>query len=621
MKIKKASDKPMIIHQKQKAELHICHNNEMKPRLGNIKRINRSPKIKSATLNVRDSTDIRLSKNNQIYRLFSIKAKSEKSNNSLKARASENDLSYSKKKLKIKDSKLKTASLMGANKALNHMDGGDEVRDATFTAYVAAKPIIGATKKGAKLFKEKELERKAKRIKKVSSGKRLNRLEGLDNSNDRLKEVAKNKNKYSELTAAKKKAKTRDSYLKDYKVGGNKNYFVSLRKRKKLDSKKSGKSGKMKFFIDRIVKGNQEKTGPLNAIKSIVANTMSAKLKSAMALAGAGLLLLTVLTSITVLPIVGLVETLYSSPFAFFLPPLEDGDTVTTVASSYMADFKREINSMVDKHEGYDSGKIVYVNYEGVSVGNFNDIVTIYMVLYGTGDTATIMSEGAKNNLKMVFDAMCSYSTSSGTETITKDDGAVVTENVLYVNVSLKKYEEMMTYYAFTDDQIQMAREMMQMFGSASGITPQSSMTQEQIDEIVKKITDSKQKEAVTFALTKVGYPYSQDYRDTGDYYDCSSLAFYSWQNAGVNISYNGMNTAAAEAEGLDAAGRVVNYEYLQPGDLIFYSYEYNGRYKNISHVAIYVGDGYVVEAKGTDYGVTYNPVPSAGKIVMIGRP
>lgn len=48
------------------------------------------------------------------------------------------------------------------------------------------------------------------------------------------------------------------------------------------------------------------------------------------------------------------------------------------------------------------------------------------MVFYGTGDTATIMSEGAKNNLKTVFDAMCSYSTSSGTETITKDDGAVV---------------------------------------------------------------------------------------------------------------------------------------------------------------------------------------------------
>lgn len=424
------------------------------------------------------------------------------------------------------------------------MDGGDEVRDVEFTAYVAAKPISGAAAKGAKLFKEQEIARKAKRIKKVDAGKRLNRSEVSDSLNDRLKEVAKNKNNFSELTATKKKMKTRGSYHKDYKKDGNTRTSVSLKKRKKSDTKKSGKSDKMKFFIDKIVKGNQEKTGPLNAIKSIVANTMSAKLKSAMALAGAGLLLLTVLTSITVLPVVGLVETLYSSPFAFFLPPLEDGDTVTTVASSYMADFKREINSLADKHEGYDSGKIVYMNYEGVSAGNFNDVVTIYMVLYGTGDTATIMSDGAKKNLKTVFDAMCSYNTSSGTETITNADGTAVTENVLYVNITLKKYEEIMTYYAFSDEQIQMARKMMQMFGSASGITPQSSMTLEQIDEIVKKISDSKQKEAVTFALTIVGYPYSQDYRDTGDYYDCSSLAYYSWKNTGVDISYNGANTA-----------------------------------------------------------------------------
>lgn len=64
MEIKKASDKPMKIHQKQKAELHICHNNEMKPR-GNIKHVNRSPKIKSATLIVRESSGIRMGKNTQ----------------------------------------------------------------------------------------------------------------------------------------------------------------------------------------------------------------------------------------------------------------------------------------------------------------------------------------------------------------------------------------------------------------------------------------------------------------------------------------------------------------------------------------------------------------------------
>ena len=43
--------------------------------------------------------------------------------------------------------------------------------------------------------------------------------------------------------------------------------------------------------------------------------------------------------------------------------------------------------------------------------------------------------------------------------------------------------------------------------------------------------------------------------------------------------------------------------------------------YKNISHVAVYVGNGMVVEAKGVAYGVTYNAVPNVGSIVLIGRP
>ena len=59
----------------------------------------------------------------------------------------------------------------------------------------------------------------------------------------------------------------------------------------------------------------------------------------------------------------------------------------------------------------------------------------------------------------------------------------------------------------------------------------------------------------------------------------------------------------------------------MQPGDLIFYSYCNNGRYMNISHVAIYVGNGKVVEAKSEAYGVVYGDVPNIGSIVLIGRP
>lgn len=263
----------------------------------------------------------------------------------------------------------------------------------------------------------------------------------------------------------------------------------------------------------------------------------------------------------------------------------------------------------------------MYVDFEGESAGNFNDIVTIYMVKYGVGDTATVMNDTSKSKLKEVFDDMCSYTTSSGSETTENEDGSTTTQTVLYVNVKLKTCYDMIAEYNFDSDQIELVEEMMRMFGSTSGVTPQSALTQAEVDAILQGITDPTQRTVVSYALTKVGYPYSQQYRDTGNYYDCSSLAYYSWKAAGIDISYGGANTAAAEAEGLDSAGHTVAYADMQPGDLIFYSYERNGRYKNISHVAVYVGNGMVVEAKGVAYGVTYNAVPNVGSIVLIGRP
>lgn len=102
---------------------------------------------------------------------------------------------------------------------------------------------------------------------------------------------------------------------------------------------------------------------------------------------------------------------------------------------------------------------------------------------------------------------------------------------------------------------------------------------------------------ATSYALSKVGYPYSKARRNSGSAYDCSSLVFYSYLNSGIDLSYNGMNTAAAIANGLVASGKEVPMSDLRAGDLIFYASGRNGRYRNISHVAMYLGNGMQVEA------------------------
>lgn len=107
---------------------------------------------------------------------------------------------------------------------------------------------------------------------------------------------------------------------------------------------------------------------------------------------------------------------------------------------------------------------------------------------------------------------------------------------------------------------------------------------------------------AVQAALNAVGSGYSQSRRDDPGWYDCSSLVYRSYDAAGITY-LNGMD-AASEAECLVNKGMTVSYGELQPGDLIFYSYSANGKYRNISHVAIYLGNGEMVHAADESRGV-----------------
>ena len=84
---------------------------------------------------------------------------------------------------------------------------------------------------------------------------------------------------------------------------------------------------------------------------------------------------------------------------------------------------------------------------------------------------------------------------------------------------------------------------------------------------------------------------------------------------------FSSHDTAASEGKLCYDNNLLVNYDEMQPGDLIFYSYDRNGRFMNITHVAIYAGNGKVVEAANARLGVVYRPVQGRSSIVFIGRP
>jgi len=78
-----------------------------------------------------------------------------------------------------------------------------------------------------------------------------------------------------------------------------------------------------------------------------------------------------------------------------------------------------------------------------------------------------------KGWLQAVVNDMCSYTTSTGTKDVeeTDADGNVttVTKSVLYVNVTLKSYRDMISVYGFNSDQVEMLEQIMspEVYGTA----------------------------------------------------------------------------------------------------------------------------------------------------------
>jgi cell wall-associated NlpC family hydrolase len=113
---------------------------------------------------------------------------------------------------------------------------------------------------------------------------------------------------------------------------------------------------------------------------------------------------------------------------------------------------------------------------------------------------------------------------------------------------------------------------------------------------------------AVNYALAQVGKPYSYSANPPRSW-DCSKLTAAAWARAGVSL------TAYSYAQ----AGQVrrVSKNNLKPGDILFY---FNGA----RHVAMYIGNGMLVEAASPRLGVRVAPLWnswSARHYSYAGRP
>ncbi len=116
-----------------------------------------------------------------------------------------------------------------------------------------------------------------------------------------------------------------------------------------------------------------------------------------------------------------------------------------------------------------------------------------------------------------------------------------------------------------------------------------------------KKTATSKLQTVINTAKSFEGSPYSMAKAGTKAsngkmYTDCSYMMQYSFAKGGISLP----RTAAEQARYCENKNLNISKSQLSPGDLIFYSTAKNGRYKNITHVGMYIGDGYMIDASAS---------------------
>jgi cell wall-associated NlpC family hydrolase len=113
---------------------------------------------------------------------------------------------------------------------------------------------------------------------------------------------------------------------------------------------------------------------------------------------------------------------------------------------------------------------------------------------------------------------------------------------------------------------------------------------------------NSTREKIVEAALSKVGQPYVWGAAGPNAF-DCSGLVKWSFAQAGILMP----RTAAEQF----LTGVHIQLSQAQPGDLLFWTYDPNDP-TFVDHVAIYLGNGMMVEAPHTGLDVQVVPVPTA---------
>jgi cell wall-associated NlpC family hydrolase len=269
-------------------------------------------------------------------------------------------------------------------------------------------------------------------------------------------------------------------------------------------------------------------------------------------------------------------------------------------------------------------------------LNNWPDILAIWAVRTTMADNLDVVAldERRQKMFRQVFEDMTSVEyvviKDKQTETFVDENGEVreitVTVTTLLYTVISRTYPEMYREYRMTDNMISMTEELGEDFDfrmlvsyAATDFNPLpyprtgGGRAGVVVDYTVQNLPPSALADEVVLAASQyLGTPYSQ--------IDCSKLTQTVYAELGISLP----RTAAEQARYIIENNRAIDPSDLQPGDLIFYALKGdNGRYMYVSHVAIYAGEGMIIDASSI-YGYTiYRDMDtfSDSVTVLYGRP
>lgn len=109
------------------------------------------------------------------------------------------------------------------------------------------------------------------------------------------------------------------------------------------------------------------------------------------------------------------------------------------------------------------------------------------------------------------------------------------------------------------------------------------------------------QEEIVNFASQQYGKPYVFGMQGPNAF-DCTGFVKYVYNHFGISVP---RGTDGYEYPSYENYGEYIEISDLQPGDIVLYGTSSS----NVTHAAIYVGDGLIINALNPNYGVVYNYV------------